>query len=62
MNRDELVSAIKDLATRTNASVGKANWYLFGSAQGGLSNASDIDLAWISTEPSPPNGGQVKRF
>jgi DNA polymerase sigma len=32
---------------RTNASVGEANWYLFGSAQGGLSNASDIDLVVI---------------
>jgi predicted nucleotidyltransferase len=44
MNRDELVSAIRDLAMRTNANVGEANWYLFGSAQNGLPNASDIDL------------------
>jgi predicted nucleotidyltransferase len=44
MKTDELFSAIKDLAVRTNANVGEANWYLFGSAQEGLSDASDIDL------------------
>jgi predicted nucleotidyltransferase len=44
MKHDELVSAVLDLAERTNANVGDANWYLFGSAQEGLSDASDIDL------------------
>jgi hypothetical protein len=44
---EELVSALKDLATRTNARVGEASWYLFGSAQEELSNASDIDLVVI---------------
>jgi predicted nucleotidyltransferase len=47
MKRDELVSAVKDLAMRTNANVGEANWYLFGSALKGLSDASDIDLVVV---------------
>jgi hypothetical protein len=44
MKYDELVSTIKGLAVRINANVGEASWYLFGSAQEGLSNALDIDL------------------
>ena len=47
MNRVELMCAVKDLATRTNANVGEAHWYLFGSAQQGLANASDIDLVVV---------------
>jgi predicted nucleotidyltransferase len=44
MRNDELISAVADLAKEINASVGDANWYLFGSAQEGLRDASDIDL------------------
>jgi predicted nucleotidyltransferase len=44
MKHEELVSALRDLAERTNANFGRANWYLFGSAQKDLSYASDIDL------------------
>ena len=47
MKQDELVSAVKDLAVRTNASVGDSRWYLFGSAPEDLSAASDIDLLII---------------
>jgi hypothetical protein len=60
MKRDELVSAVKDLAMRTNANVGEANWYLFGSALKGLSDASDIDLehfqAWWNQKGLPKRG------
>ena len=47
MKSDELFSAIRDLAVRTNANVGEANWYLFGSTQERLSDAADIDLLVI---------------
>lgn len=47
MKYEKLICAIKDLAIRTNAKVGEANWYLFGSAREGLSNASDIDLVVV---------------
>jgi len=41
---NELMSLLRDVAVRTNADLGEANWYLFGSAKESLSNASDIDL------------------
>jgi hypothetical protein len=44
MNLDEMVSAIRDLAVRTNADVGEARWYLFGSARQDVRDALDIDL------------------
>ena len=47
MNRDELMSAVNNLAIRTNANVGDAQWYLFASAQQGLASASDIDLVVV---------------
>jgi hypothetical protein len=47
MTQDELVSAVKDLAVRTNARIGDLRWYVFGSAPGHLSAASDIDLLVI---------------
>lgn len=47
MNHDELVSSIRSLAIQINADIGGANWYLFGSARGGLSTVSDIDLVVI---------------
>ena len=47
MKQSELVPAVRELATRTNASVGQASWYLFGSAKKELSSASDIDMVVI---------------
>jgi predicted nucleotidyltransferase len=47
MRNDELLSAIGDLALKTNASVGNASWYFFGSTHEGLPTASDIDLLVI---------------
>jgi predicted nucleotidyltransferase len=44
MKNDELILAVADLAKEINANVGNANWYLFGSAQEDLTDASDIDL------------------
>ena len=47
MRNNELLSAIRNLALRTNAGVGNAGWYFFGSAHEGLPTASDIDLLVI---------------
>jgi predicted nucleotidyltransferase len=47
MKPDELFAALGELAAKTNSNVGEANWYLFGSAKEGLSDASDIDLLII---------------
>jgi len=47
MSCSDIESAVKDLATRTTESVGKASWYLFGSLQRGCANASDIDLVVV---------------
>ncbi|MEY9121752.1 hypothetical protein ABH994_003033 [Bradyrhizobium yuanmingense] len=44
MNYDELTSAVRDLAIRTNTAAGDARWYLFGSAQRSISDALDIDV------------------
>lgn len=47
MSNDDLISAIKDLATGVTIGVGRADWYLFGSASAEVSKASDIDLVVI---------------
>jgi predicted nucleotidyltransferase len=44
MKIDELILAVADFAKEINANVGNVDWYLFGSAQNGLTDASDIDL------------------
>ncbi|WP_038931923.1 hypothetical protein [Bradyrhizobium japonicum] len=44
MTNDELISAIEGLALKTNADVGDARWYIFGSAQQRFSDAVDIDI------------------
>jgi predicted nucleotidyltransferase len=44
MKNDDLVTAVRDLAMKTNGNIGEANWYLFGSVQHGSSSPSDIDL------------------
>jgi predicted nucleotidyltransferase len=44
MRYDEFLSAMKSLAMKTNANIGDACWYLFGSSCEGLPTASDIDL------------------
>lgn len=49
---DDLLAAIKELALRTNANVGEARWYWFGSAQEDLSHAADIDLLVICEDHS----------
>ena len=40
----DLVTAIRQLAETTNANVGDARWYWFGSAREDWSKAADIDL------------------
>lgn len=47
MSNDDLMAAIKDLATGVTLCVGRADWYLFGSASTEASNASDIDLVIV---------------
>ncbi len=47
MRNDQLLSTIRDVALKTNAGVGNADWYFFGSAHEDLSTALDIDLLVI---------------
>jgi hypothetical protein len=45
--RYDLAAAIRELAVRTNANVGEAKWYWFGSTRNNLSDAADIDLVVV---------------
>jgi hypothetical protein len=51
MKCDDLVSAVKELAIKTNADVGSASWYLFGSSRDDLPAAADIDLLVVCETP-----------
>lgn len=44
MTEDRLIDAVRSLASDTNARLGSAEWYIFGSAHDNLSNALDVDI------------------
>ena len=51
MNHEELANAVRDLAIRTNAQVGEASWFLFGSMLRASPDMSDIDIAVVCSTP-----------